>query len=64
MDLLRRTVFFGQKSNSKVAIIKTKSATTAFFSSPPLFLLALSFFLSFSLVSVILELIGPKKPAF
>ena len=43
MDLLRRTVFFGQKSNSKVAIIKTKSATTAFFSSPPLFLLALSF---------------------
>ena len=43
MDLLRGTVFFGQKSNSKVAVIKTKSATTAFFSSPPLFLLALSF---------------------
>ena len=33
MDLLRRTV----------AILKTKSATIALFSSPPFFLLALSF---------------------
>ena len=34
------TVFFGQK----VAIIKTKSAAIAFFSSPPFLLLALSLF--------------------
>ena len=34
----RSTVFF-----SKVAIMKTKIATIAFFSSPPFFLLALSF---------------------
>ena len=43
MDLLRRTVFFGQKLFSKVAIIKTKSTTIAFFSSPPFLLLALCF---------------------
>ena len=49
-----------------LAIIKTKSATIAFFSSPPFFLLglALSFLLFFSLVSVSFELIGAKKPAF
>ena len=39
MDLLRPTVFFF----SKVAIIKTMSATIAFFASPPFLLLALSF---------------------
>ena len=47
MNLLRPTVFFGQKSSyskySKVAIIKTKSAAIAFFSSTPFLLLALSF---------------------
>ena len=47
-----------------VAIIKTKSATIAFFSSPLFFLLALSFSPPFSFVGVILELIGLKKPAF
>ena len=37
-------VFFQPKTISKVAIIKkTKKATTAFFSSPPFLLLALSF---------------------
>ena len=50
--------------NLKVAIIKTKSATVAFFSSPPFFLLALSFSPLLSFVSVILELTGLKKPAF
>ena len=44
---------------SKVANIKTKSATIAFFSSPTFFLLALSFYLS----PFVLELIGFKKPA-
>ena len=39
MDLLRPTVF----NISKVAIIKTESATIAFFSSPPFILSALSF---------------------
>ena len=43
MELLRATVFFRPKTVSKVAIIKTKSATIAFFSSPPFLLLALSF---------------------
>ena len=45
MDLFhrRRTVFFGQNQFFKVAIIKTKSATIAFFSSPPFLLLALCF---------------------
>jgi len=40
---LRLTVFFQPKTITKVAIIKTKSATIAFFSSPPFLLLALSF---------------------
>ena len=54
-----------QLFSAKVAIIKTKSATIAFF-----FLLLLSFFLlflfllSFSLITVILEILGLKKPAF
>ena len=39
----RPTVFFRAKTISKVAIMKTKSATMAFFSSTPFFLLALSF---------------------
>ena len=44
MDLLRPTVFFGQKLLSKVAILKkNKNATIAFFSSPPFLLLTLSF---------------------
>ena len=64
IDLFRPTVYFRPKTISKVAIINTKSATIAFFSFPPFFLLALSFFLSFSFVGVILELIGFKKPAF
>ena len=43
MDLLVEQ--FSSANNSKVAIIKTKlkSATIAFFSSPPFLLLALSF---------------------
>ena len=53
MDLLCPAVFF-----PKVAIIKTMSATIAFFSSNPFFLLALSF------SPFLLELIRPKKPAF
>ena len=44
MDFCVQHFFF-----SKVAIIKTKSATIAFFSSPPFFLLALSFSLFFFL---------------
>ena len=44
MDLLRPIVFFYRpKAISKVAIIKAKSATIAFFSSPPFLLLALAF---------------------
>ena len=47
MDLLRPTAFFGQKLLSKVATLKkNKSATIAFFSSPPFLLLTL-FFSSF-----------------
>ena len=57
MDLLRPTVLI-----SKVAIIKTKSATIAFF----LLLISFSslslFLLSFFFVTVILELLGLKKP--
>ena len=49
MDLLRPTVFFSAK-NSKVAIIKTKSATIAFFTFPPYFPLAL-----FSFATLILR---------
>ena len=55
MDLAESTLI------SKVTIIKTRSTTIAFFSSSPFFLLALSFPLFFPIVSVILELIGPKK---
>ena len=62
MDLSRPTVYFSAKI-SKVAIIKTKSATIAFFSSPPFLLLPLPFLLSFSFVTVILEILGVKKPA-
>ena len=59
IDLFLQAVFF-----SKVANIKTKSATTDFFSSPPFFLLAFCiFFLSFSFAIVIFRL-GLKKPAF
>ena len=43
MDLLSPTVFFGQKLLFKVAIMKTKSASIAFFFSPPFLLLTLSF---------------------
>ena len=53
MDLFRPTVFFRQKTISKVAIIRTKSATIAFLSSTPPFLFALSFLLFFSLLSAI-----------
>ena len=35
--------FFRPKTIAKVAILKTKSAIIAFFSSPPFLLLALSF---------------------
>ena len=65
MDFFGPTAFFRPKTISKVAIIKTKSATISFFSllllsSSSLFL----FLLSFSFVSVILELIAHEKPAF
>ena len=64
MDLLRPTVFFRSKAISKVAIIKPKCATIPFF----LFLLSFSslflFLLSFAFVTMILELLGLKKPAF
>ena len=65
MDLLSPTVFFGQKLLFKLAIMKTKSATIAFFlfSAFPFFSLFL-FLLSFSFVTVILELFGLKKPSF
>ena len=53
MDLLCPAVFF-----PKVAIIKTMSATIAFFSSNPFFLLALSS------SPFLVQLIRPKKPAF
>ena len=56
MELLRPTMFF----STKVAIIKTKSASIALFSSPTFFLVALSF----SFVSMILKLIELKTPAF
>ena len=47
------------KTVSKVAIIKTKRATIAFFLFSSLYL----FLLSFSFVSVIVELLGLKKHA-
>ena len=55
--------FFRAKTIFKVAIIKTKSAIIAFFSSPPFFLLAL-FSFSFPFFSVLLQLIGPKSLPF
>ena len=50
----------------KIAIIETKSATIAFFSSPPFFLLALSFFFSFPFLSLVWvrSLSGPRNPPF
>ena len=47
------------KTVSKVAIIKTKRATIAFFLFSSVFL----FLLSFSFVAVIVELLGLKKHA-
>ena len=45
--------------------MNTKNAAIAFFSLPLLSSSSLFlFFVSFSFVSVILKLIGPKKPAF
>ena len=70
MDLLRPTVYSGQKLqvSSKVAILKTKSVTITFFLLPlslsSLFLFLFLFLLSFSFVTMILELLGLKKPAF
>ena len=51
---------------SKIAIIESKSATIAFFSSPPFFLLALSFFFSFPFPSLVWvrSLSGPRNPPF
>ena len=65
MNLLRPTVYFGQKL-SKVAIIKTKSTTIAFFSLllPSFSSHFLFLSLSFSFVTVIWKLLGLKKPAF
>ena len=50
--------------SAKVAIIKNKSATIAFFSSPPFFFLTFSFSPFFSFAASILELIGRQNPAF
>ena len=52
--------FLRRKTIYKVAIIKTKSATIAFF----LFSLLFLFLLSFFFVTVILELLGLKRLAF
>ena len=51
---------------SKIAIIETKTATIASFSSPPFFLLALSFFFSFPFPSLVWvrSLTGPRNPLF
>ena len=49
----------GPFASNKVAIIKTKRATIAFFLFSSLFL----FLLSFSFVAVIVELLGLKKHA-
>ena len=51
-------------SISNVTLVKAKSATITLFSSPPFLLLALPFLLSFSFVTLILELLGLKKRAF
>ena len=59
MDLFVSNGFYPAKTTA--AIIKSKSATIAFSSSPSFFLVALSF----SFVSIlILQLIKPQKPAF
>ena len=63
MDIFRPTVFFRPKTISKVVIIKTESATIAFFSSPPFLLVAL-FLISFCFVTVILELLGLRNRPF
>ena len=64
MDLLRSNSIFRPKTISQVAIMKTKSAAIAFslllLSIPSLFLSLLSF----SSVTVILELLGLKNPGF
>ena len=49
---------------SKVAIIKTKSATIAFFRLLLSFSSLFLFLFSFSFVTMILELLGLKKHAF
>ena len=55
--------FFWPTTIFKVAIIKTKSATIDFFSSSPSSSSLFLFLFSFPFVTVILELIGAKKPA-
>ena len=57
MDLFRSTVFC---FSAKVAIIQNFLFSLLLVSSSPLFL----FLLSSSIATVILELIGPKKPSF
>ena len=58
MDLLRSIAI------SKVAIIKTKSATIVFFLVSSFFLVALTFSPFFFLRYSDLELLGLKKPAY
>ena len=66
MDLLRPTVFFGQKYLSKVAILKkTTRVQPLLFSFLHLSFSSLFvFLLSFSFVTVILELFGLKNLLF
>ena len=64
MDLLRPTVFFRSKTISKVAIIKARSVTLAFFPLLLSFRSLFLFLLSFAFVAMILELLGLKKHAF
>ena len=56
--------FFFSAKNSKVAIIKTKRATIAFFTFPPHFPLALFFSAILILRYCDFQLIGPKIKAF
>ena len=56
--------FFSAKNYLQSSHYETKSATIDFFSSPPFLLLALSFSPLFFFVTVILELLGLKKPPF
>ena len=60
-----KSFFFSAKKLSRVAIVKTESATIGFFSSPPFFLLALSFspFLFLQYVCF-WSFMGPKNPSF